>query len=243
MKFLNLFKSYTEREYDYIDFIRALTGSYPRNLSIYKLALQHTAVAKVNPAGLKESNERLEFLGDVVLDLVIADYLFHVHPYESEGFLTEIKSRIVNRDQLRYLAVETGLVDFITLPDKNQFYTRAYGNAMEAFIGALYLDMGFKKAKTIILNLVKNYLDLDAILIRPYNYKSVLLEWCQKVNKNLVFKTSQVNQAASAQRFQTLVQIEGKDIAEGFGRNKRGSEKNASENACKILNLIADDNS
>lgn len=237
-RFSKLFKSYTEWEYSYIDFIRSLTDAYPLNLSLYKLALQHTAVAKTNRLGFRESNERLEFLGDAVLDLAVANYLFRVHPYESEGFLTEIKSRLVNREQLKYLAIETGLADFIPLADKNQIHGPIYGNAMEAFIGALYLDLGFKKTSAIILNLLQNHLDMDLILNQPYNYKSVLMEWSQKTNQKLSFITSEVNRANSPHRFETVVKVNDEDIAKGLARNKKGSERRASEAACKILDLI-----
>lgn len=240
-RFSKLFKSYTEQEYAYIDFIRNLTNTYPLNLALYKLALQHTSVAETNQLGFKESNERLEFLGDVVLDLIVADHLFHIHPYESEGFLTEIKSRLVNREQLKYLALETGLAEFIPLADKNQIHSHIYGNAMEAFIGALYLDLGFKKTSTIVLNLLKSHLDMEVILNQPYNYKSVLLEWSQKTNQKLVFITTEVNEANSPHRFQTLIQINGEDIAKGFARNKKKSERKASEAACKILDLTDND--
>ena len=241
-RFLNLFKSRTEDERAYINFIRALTNTYPFNLSVYKLALQHSSVAKKNRLGFKESNERLEFLGDAVLDLAVADYLFQVHPYESEGFLTEIKSRLVNRDQLKYLAFETDLIRFIPSVNKNQLHSHIYGNTMEAFIGALYLDLGFKKTSRIVLKLLKSHLDMDVILHKPYNYKGVILEWSQKTNQKLVFKTTKVDKSGSSCYFRTLIQVNDKDIAKGFARNKKGSERKASEAACKILNLIDKDN-
>ncbi len=241
-KLTSFLESHTKKEKAYINFIKGLTGYKPINLSLYQLSVTHTSVSEVNDIGIKESNERLEFLGDSVLDLIVADSLFRSYPYEAEGFLTEIRSRIVNREQLNYLAHETGLVDFVNIPSsdghnhsKNSYI---YGNAMEAFIGALYLDMGFDKTQKIVLKLIYHFLNIPKIITHPYNFKSILLEWGQKENKSIAFNTLESNNSYSPHRFQTTIKLNGIIVGNGADRSKKKSEQNASERACKHLNLI-----
>eukprot|EP01132_Coremiostelium_polycephalum_P000196 gene196-260_t len=150
--------------------VYAITTLHPNNLSLYRLALQHSS-AKIE----QNSNERLEFLGDAVLSLVVAEYLFKKYPLQEEGFLTEIRSRIVNRASLGELAKKIGMDELLRYDTRsvNQHNTRfVYGNALEAFIGAVYLDQGYMLcAKFIVESLLKIHIDLEAIVVTDHNYK------------------------------------------------------------------------
>jgi ribonuclease-3 len=133
-------------------YIKNIAGISPGNVELYKLATQHRSIARQNDIGLKESNERLEYLGDAVLGSIVAEYLFKKYPLKDEGFLTEIRSRIVNRDALNNAARNMGInniVEFTNNRKSRQAYKSIYGDTLEALIGAIYLDKGYKPAKKI----------------------------------------------------------------------------------------------
>ena len=141
------------------------------------------------PDGKKVNNERLEFLGDAVLDAILSDYLFEKFPDATEGFMTKIRSRIVNRDILNQLAISMGIPDILisnissVQPTKN-----LYGDALEALIGSVFLDKGFRKTKKLFIrNVLNKYLDMEVIINTDTDYKSLVFEWVQKHKSNLIF--------------------------------------------------------
>jgi ribonuclease-3 len=162
--------------------LKRLLGFRPGELRIYEIAFIHRSASFTLPDGKRVNNERLEFLGDSVIDVILSDFLFDKYPDATEGFMTKIRSRIVNRDVLNQLAISMDL-DKILVSNISAFHqTRnLYGDALEALIGAIFLDKGFRKAKRFFIkNVLKKYLNLEVIVNTDNDYKSLLFEWVQK---------------------------------------------------------------
>ena len=239
----NPFKTYTEKERKLIHAVKQITGNTPRNVELYSLAMKHTSVAKVSPLGIRQSNERLEYLGDAILGAVVAEYLFKKFPYKNEGFLTEIRSRIVNREALNNLAIKIGLnhlVEYDTRRKKNSLSHKSlYGDAMEAFIGAYYLDRGFKPArKFIIKKLLRRYYDLNDIVATTINFKSKLIEWSQKNSKTVEFDIISQKGEKHNRQFTAQIKVEDKKMAQGYGFSKKKAEQDAARKTCEILEIV-----
>ncbi len=226
-------KRYSKQEKQMLKAIRQIIRTKPNNLSLYYLAMQHASVAKINSIGFKESNERLEYLGDAVLNLIVAEYLFAKYPYKNEGFLTEIRSRIVNRESLNKLAMKIGLDKLISCEKRNnRIYKSVYGDAMEAFIGALYLDKSFEFCKKfIIYQIIKQHYDIEELIETITNFKSQILEWTQKNNKTLCFKVVEQDTRKGQKQFKVRLFIDQNAISEGFGSSKKRAEQDASRKA------------
>ena len=218
--------------------IKDITGFYPRNINLYKQALTHKSVAKQDNQGHNLDNERLEYLGDAVLDTVLADFLFKKFPYEDEGFLTQMRSKVVNRKMLSLLSESIGLDRLVQLDSKRRsIHSSIYGNAFEAFIGAIYLDVGYDKtSKYIIDDIIRNHVDICKLKQTEDNYKSVLLEFVQKQNKLISFRT--VDNPKKESTFISSVILEGKEYEVGMGRSKKEAEQNASFITLKALGQI-----
>jgi ribonuclease-3 len=190
------------------------------------------------PDGNKVNNERLEYLGDAVLDAVLSDYLFEKFPDATEGFLTKIRSRIVNREVLNQLALSMGIPDILisnissVQPTKN-----LYGDALEALIGSVFLDKGFRKTKKLFIkNVLSRYLDLEKIVNTDTDYKSLVFEWVQKHRSNLIFTYNEeydFNLKKSV--FSTTLLIDKVDMGEGHGSSKKEAEQEAAGKAWKKL--------
>ena len=167
-KLLSYFRSYSKEDKQLIASIKAITGYRPYLLAPYKLATQHTSVARENEQGIKESNERLEYLGDAILGAVVADMLFKRYPFKDEGFLTEMRSKIVNRESLNELAKKVGIKSIVVFDEHKKTslsHKSIYGDTLEAFIGAIYIDRGFKATKRYIIDkLVLANFNLDEIM-------------------------------------------------------------------------------
>ena len=221
--------------------IERIIGTKPKNTSLYRLALRHTSASKKSAVqGFKESNERLEYLGDSVLGMIIAEYLFKKYPFKDEGFLTEIRSRIVNRESLNVVARKIGLDSLITFDGNRVTHTRTsmYGDAMEALIGAVYLDKGFVFTKDFIIkNLIANYFDLDQVIKNNANYKSILLTWSQSLAKQVSFDIIQENGKHHSKEFVAQIKVDDEVISEGRGWNKKKAEQDAARKACEALKI------
>ena len=218
-----------------------IAGYKPFRLELFRLVTQHASNAKTLPNGFKESNERLEYLGDAILGAVVADYLFKKYPFKDEGFLTEIRSRIVNRESLGELARKVGITQMSDIEIRsNKFnYKFIYGDMIEAFIGAVYLDRGYSFCrKFIIKKLLIPHFDLDQIIENNTNYKSILIEWSQKENKEIAFEIVDVDEEKKKKEFHAAVMLDGKVYTKGIGLNKKKAEQMAAFKACKKLELI-----
>ncbi len=234
------FKKYSEKDKRLIAAIKNIVGYRPFRLELFRLVTQHSSIAKAHHNGFKQSNERLEYLGDAILGAVIADYLFKKYPFKDEGFLTEIRSRLVNRESLGQLARKVGIntlldVDF----NKNRFsYKSIYGDMIEAFIGAVYLDKGYKFCRNFIIKkLILPHYDLDEIIENNTNYKSILIEWSQKKNKEISFNIVDIKEDRRKKEFKAEIVVNGKTVSEGSGLNKKKAEQNAAFKACQILKI------
>jgi ribonuclease-3 len=224
--------------------LRKILGFRPGNLRLYEIAFIHRSASYTLPDGKKVNNERLEYLGDAVLDAILSDYLFEKFPDASEGFMTKIRSRIVNRDVLNQLAVSMGINDILVSnvnpahPTKN-----LYGDAFEALIGSVFLDKGFKKTKKLFIRKVlSRYLDLDNIINTDSDYKSLVFEWVQKHKANLIFTYNEEYDFDSRKSvFTTTLFINREEYGKGQGISKKEAEQEASGIAWKRIKDISPD--
>lgn len=169
-------------------FLKNVLGFAPKNLHFYKIAFLHSSASEQDAVSKFINNERLEYLGDAVLNTVIAEYLFRKFPLHSEGPLTEMRSKIVCRDNLNKLSRKMGLADLVQCEINNKSKS-IHGDAFEALIGALFLDKGYDKTKDIISQkILLTFMDLNAVLDEEQNYKSKIINWAQSKNYKIRFE-------------------------------------------------------
>lgn len=221
----------------YLCFYR-MTGFYPRNIDIYKQALLHKSSSIKNEKGRLLNNERLEFLGDAILDAVVADIVYKRFEKKREGFLTNTRSKIVQRETLNHIAVQIGLdklVKFTTRQSSHNSYMG--GNAFEALIGALYLDRGYRACKKFMEErIISQYLDIDKLSRKEVNFKSKLIEWSQKNKFQIAFNL--VNQSLDDELnpiFNTQILVENVPAGTGKGYSKKESQQEAAHETLKKI--------
>ncbi len=216
--------------------LKEIVGFEPKNFDLYKLALIHKSSSITDNSGNVLNNERLEFLGDAILDAIVADMLYKQFPDEKEGFMTNARSKIVSRANLNKIAVEIGLNRAVVSTANSQTHN-IFGNAFEALIGAIYLDQGYRKCQYFVEKKVfKNIIDLEKVSQEETNFKSKLLEWSQKNKRELDFVL--VEERISAKNipaFVSQVTIDGELFGEGVGNSKKESHQNASKHALDEL--------
>jgi ribonuclease-3 len=220
--------------------IQLILGSKPLNLSLYRLALTPAGLGEETDKGFRKSNERLEFLGDAILGAVIAEYLFKKYPYRDEGFLTETRSKLVNRETLNEVGIKIGLKKTLQqVVDNRQFVGNKslYGDILEAFLGAVYLDRGYAFSKKLILQRILIHLDLEGMVTTVSNHKSKLIEWSQREGNQVEFQVIQVNNNQRYKEFVVAIVVNGESIALGKGETKKKAEQEASKNACEQLQI------
>ncbi len=205
-----------------------ITGYVPGDLSLYRIALTHKS-ASYTQDNQTINNERLEYLGDSILDAVVSDYLYKKYGNQKEGFLTEMRSKIVNGEKLKELAVKLGIADhIIERVNINIENSKLYEDAFEAFIGAVYLDKGFNKVyKFIKKRIIEQHIDIDELKKINNNYKSQLIEWSQKTKKNVEFSTKTANKESANKLFVSELILEGKRVGKGKGSTKKEAEQKA----------------
>lgn len=211
----------------------------PHNLELYKLALLHKSMLKTDAQGHHLDNERLEFLGDAIIEAVVSNYLFRKYQEEQEGFLTTMRSKMVRRSTLNQISRRIGLDNLIkasiTAGTHNSFIG---GNAFEALVGAAYLDRGYRKCQQFFLSLItRGYLNPDSMAEKEENFKSLLLEWCQKNRININFETDELNPEVCRKMpsFITRIIIEDHLMGQGRGYSKKESHQLA---ARRVLERI-----
>ena len=235
-----LYRSVFNLDKELVRAIAGITGTTPDNLRLYKFALTHTSFVRQSAANKHETNERLEFLGDAVLGAVVAEYLFKKFPYEDEGFLTEIRSRIVNRESLNHIALKIGLNLLVRVDTSNPSmrHKSVNGNALEALVGAIYLDKGYDTTRRFILNkLVKPYVDMHQLVNTVSNFKSKLIEWAQSQNLDIRFEIVKRKQQGNTTEFTSEVYIGEKPVAVGKGLSKKKADQAAAEKSLEILKI------
>ena len=219
-------------------FFYKILGFYPRNIQLYQQALLHKSTSIRSEKGRPLNNERLEFLGDAILDAIVGDIVYKHFEGRREGFLTNTRSKIVQRETLNKLAVEIGLdklVKYSTRSSSHNSYM--YGNAFEAFIGAIYLDQGYERCKRFMEEKIfKNYIDLDKMSRKEVNFKSKLIEWSQKSKVEVSFELiEQFLDEDYNPMFHTEIRIEGISAGKGTGYSKKESQQNAAQAALKKI--------
>lgn len=220
--------------------IRNLFGFSPKNLALYRLAFRHKSVAESLGNGFRLSNERLEYLGDAVLGSVVADYLFKLFPFRDEGFLTEMRSRIVCRKNLNSLSRKLG-IDRLVQSDNDPNYTGAtsiMGDAFEAFVGALYLDKGYVfTQKVLVERVIQNHLDIDELLAMEVNFKSRIIEWAQKERREVVFRLDREQDRGKRGRsYLVSLWLDGQMAGQGEDQSIKKAEQHAARQALEALN-------
>ena len=215
-----------------------MLGFFPSSIYLYEEAIRHKSLSKEGENGYYINNERLEFLGDAILNAVIADLLFHQFKTKKEGFLTNTRSKIVQRDTLDFIATEIGL-DKLLISSSNIDILKSHvlGNALEALIGAIYLDKNYAFTKIFIEEkVIKPYVNIEKLARKEVNFKSKLLEWCQKNKVNLSFSLVDtfINED-NISVFQSNVTLNGLYGGTGIGHSKKESQQKAAQMAVKKL--------
>lgn len=214
-----------------------IVGFTPSNLQIFKQAFSHKSASDPKLHTVT-SNERLEYLGDSILSTIVAEYLFQKYPNSNEGFLTKMRSKIVKRKTLNRIADDMGID--VVLQDNNdtRLSESMKGNALEALVGAIYLEKGFDKTKDIVVKkILRRHLNIQELEDNDDNYKSQLLEFCQKNGSDIDYRVIERFKMENRDRFKIAVYVNGKEIASGEDFNKKSAEQNASFKALKSLGI------
>lgn len=220
--------------------LKNILGFKPGAISLYKTALTHRSVRE----GADENNERLEYLGDAILSAMIADYLFKRYPYKEEGFLTEMRSKMVNRQQLNEIAVRMGLkkITLYNKMDGSLKVSQIFGNTLEALVGAIYLDHGYKKAsKWVLETIIQPHMFMDDLENLEINHKNKLYGWANKNGKVLEFETLNEKLENGRRLFTVAAVLDGKNVAEGRAFNKKDASQIAAQIAVEKLGIASVD--
>ncbi len=212
---------------------RKLLGFYPHNPDWYDQAFRHKSVTIRTDDGLRINNERLEFLGDAVLNVLVSDILFKRFPRMDEDFLTKARANIVQRRSLNKIALDLGLEIFLksSALSKDCDHQSVYGNALEALIGAIYMDQGYRRCKLFLeKRILEAYIDVDRAAKTEDNYKSALMEWCQHEKKTMSFETTELEKSETLRnRFHANAIVNDEVVGEGTGLSKKEAQQNAAK--------------
>jgi len=233
--FTNIFYSKKEREFR--KQLQNVLGFTPKKVNLYKTALSHRSVRE----GADENNERLEFLGDAILSTIVAHYLFMRYPYKEEGFLTEMRSKMVNRNQLNEIAVKIGLkkITVFNRFDNSLKISQIFGNTLEALVGAVYVDKGYDQTqKWVTQQIINPHLYMQDLENLDINQKNKLYGWANKNGKNLEFETLEEKVENGRRLFTIAAKIDGEIIAEAKAFNKKDASQIASQIAVEKLKLL-----
>lgn len=224
--------------------IKNIFGFIPGNIFLYQLAFKHRSASNEIINGYKLSNERLEYLGDAILSAIIADYLFEKFPYKNEGFLTEMRSRIVSRASLNKLSQKLGLDQLVNLNgDNKSMFRSANGDAFEAIIGAIYLDKGFSFTRNIVIKrIIDIHIDIDSLQKSDFNFKSKLLEWSQKEKRSIEFVVADEIGEGYKKQYLIEVQLDGTKISDAKDFSIKGAEQLAAEKAWPLVTVNETEN-
>ena len=211
-----------------------LLGFVPNKFELYELALVHKSASIPSKDGVPMNNERLEFLGDAILGSITADILYKYFPNKSEGFLTQIRSKIVSRESLNRLALKIGLNKQVMSNVNLNNNKHIYGDAFEALVGAIYLDQGYSVTKTFIEDKIfRNYINIEEVVTVETNFKSKLIEWAQKNKKDVVFDTREdgLDKEMKLPVFISEVEVENSMMGTGIGASKKEAQQMAAKEA------------
>lgn len=229
----------SKEDKEFIKQLEEILGYTPGNLSVYALAFAHKSTGDSEDRFFDvQNNERLEFLGDAVLGTIVAEYLFNKYPDSDEGFLTKMRSKCVNRKMLNQVGAEMGLEEFIDTSNASKMSKSTLGNALEAFIGAIYLDIGYYGTqKFIIHRMIKNFIDVLHLELYDDNFKSLLLEWCQKNKRSILYEVAGKTKVDNRDFFKVIVKIDKVVAGEAEDFNKKSAEQKVSKIALERLKI------
>lgn len=237
-----LFVRHSTEEKALAEFIHNIFGFRPRNIALYQVAFTHKSKWAENIGGYHVSNERMEYLGDAVLSVAVADYLFRTYPTQAEGFLTEMRSRIVSRVSLNKLSQKLGFEEYIKYRNElhggNTSFKSLGGNVFEALMGAIYLDRGFDFTKHIIIDrIIRVHIDIEQLRQTDINFKSKLLEWAQKYKKkkNVEFRLLDEQTLNNTKIYHVQVFINGNPYADANDYSIKRAEQSAAEKTWNLL--------
>lgn len=216
--------------------LRNILGYNPGNLQLYRTALSHRSVKESND----QNNERLEFLGDAVLSSVVADYLFKKYPYKGEGFLTEMRSKMVNRATLNDIALKMGLkkITLFNKGDNGLKISQIFGNTLEALLGAIYLDLGYRKTQRWIMKrIITPHLFMEDLEVLEINHKNKLYGWANRNGKTLEFELMEERIENGRRLFTIGAVVDGAVIAQGKAYNKKDASQIAAQTAVELLGI------
>ena len=212
-------------------FVKRMIAEQPSNLALYRLAFTHKSYQSVGEDQV--SNERLEFLGDAILDAIVSDILYKRFPYKTEGELTQYRSNVVKRASLNKIALNLGFEAMLIVAPNANISDRMYGDMLEAFIGAVYLDRGYRTTLRFVQDKIINSLLANDDFAKDRNYKSQLLEWGQQYKKTIVF--SEMKSENEHNLFLSSVSIDGQTVAHGQGRTKKESHNDVAKKALQMM--------
>lgn len=220
---------------DFARKIRQITGKVPKDLELYKIAFYHRSSSNGRVAG-KMSNERLEFLGDAILSCAVGEYLFKKYPMGDEGFLTKMRSKIVKRQTLNAIAEQMGLDLFLLEFNQTDLSDSMLGNALEALLGAFYLENGYEKTKAFIIKkIIRKQLNIKKLEDHDDNFKSQLLEWSQREGAKIHYQVLDKFKKNKRDHFKVSVLINNDEVATAEDYSKKSAEQQASKKALEIL--------
>ena len=239
MSVITSIRFFFSKDKKFVGSLRNLLGFTPGNPAVYHLAFRHRSTATEHHSGAKLSNERLEYLGDAILGAIIAEMLFKKFPFREEGFLTEMRSKIVNREHLNKLSLKLGIDHFmVNSIDPAAKNKSAYGDAFEALIGAIYIDRGYNVARKFVLSrIVKHYIDIEEIEQQDKNFKSKLINWSQRERKVVEFELLEEVDNGGKKLLRVRVLVDGVEKARGEDFSKKRAEQIAAEKVCIALQL------
>lgn len=238
MRFVRRFYNYYfHKDKELARRLRSLLGFTPIHLSLFKLAFFHKSTFTSKDYAIA-NNERLEFLGDAVLSTIVAEYLFKKYPNSDEGFLTKMRSKIVKRNSLDDIADKMGLDLYLANYNQTRLSKSMLGNALEALVGSLYIEVGYNKTKQyVIQRILRRYLDIHELESYDDNYKSQLLEWCQKNGRQIDYKVLAKYKSEKRDKFKVAVYVDGRKMGTADDFNKKSAEQLASERAMQTLGI------
>lgn len=224
-------------EKNFVRQLKRILGFRPRKFKLYQLAFVHKSASHFIFNDIKVNNERLEFLGDAILDSMVAEYLFHRFPEKEEGFLTQTRSKMVNRDNLNHLAIKLGIGEMIISKMSKDNHKSVYGDTLEALIGALYLDKGYIRTKKILLErIIQSDININRLLTTEIDFKSRVIEWGQKNKKSVSFTSfEEFEEHTNTPVFITHLFVVDDVVGRGSGSSKKESEQNAARQALQFL--------
>ena len=240
MNFLKYFILLFSKEKKYYREINNLLGFYPGNIALYQTAFRHKSAASETSHGSKNSNERMEYLGDAIFGSVIAHYLFKKFPYKDEGFLTKMRSKIACREFMNKLAVKMGINQFVIYQgDKNSKFKSINGDAFEALIGAIYLDKGYDFTSKFILERIINlHVDMDEVETTETDFKSRLINYIQKEKKSMQFDIEEELLKGHQKQYKVSLIIDDVLVGKGLDVSKKRAEQQAAHKACEYFNIL-----